>query len=47
MHSWSIFGAKTSHEQTRIHKTHDDSYLREATTFPLIVYYVPFHEAHI
>jgi hypothetical protein len=33
--------------QTRIHKTHHGLDLREATTFPLIVYYVPFHEAHI
>jgi hypothetical protein len=37
MHSLSTFGAKTHHGPD----------LGEATTFPLIVYYVPFHEAHI
>ncbi len=47
MHSLSTFGARTSHGQTRTHKTHHGSNLGEATTFPLIVYYVPFHEAHI
>jgi hypothetical protein len=47
VHYWSTFGAKTSHGQTRIHKTHHGSNLREATTFPLIIYYVPFHKAHI
>jgi hypothetical protein len=36
-----------SHEQTRIHETHHDLDLGETTTFPLIVYYVPLHEAHI
>jgi hypothetical protein len=29
------------------HKTHHGLDLGEATTFPLIVYYVPLHEAHI
>jgi hypothetical protein len=43
MHSWSTFGAKTSHEQTRTHKTHHDPDLGEATTFPLIVYFVLGH----
>jgi hypothetical protein len=38
MHSCRIFGAKKSHRQTWIHKTHHDLDLREATTFPLIVY---------
>ncbi len=47
MHSWSTFGARTSHGQTQIHKTHHDSNLGEATTFPLMVYFVPLHEAHI
>jgi len=47
MHSWSTFGAKTSHEQTWIHKTHHNPNLGEATTFPLIVYFVPLHDAHI
>jgi hypothetical protein len=47
MHSWSIFDAKTSHGQIQTHKTHHGSNLGEATTFPLIVYYVPLHKAHI
>jgi len=33
-----------SHGQTRIHHGPD---LGETTTFPLIIYYVPLHEAHI
>jgi hypothetical protein len=33
-----------SHGQTRIHKTHHGPDLGEATTFPLIVYFVPNHE---
>jgi hypothetical protein len=41
------FGVKTSHRQTQIHKTHHGPNLGEATTFPLIVYFVPLHEAHI
>jgi len=47
VHSWSTFGARMSHGQIQIHKTHHISNLGEATTFPLIVYYVPLHEAHI
>jgi len=47
MHSWSTFGARMSHEQTRIYKIHHGPDLGEATTFPLIVYYVPLHEANI
>jgi hypothetical protein len=47
VHSWSIFGARTSHGQTRTHKTHHDLDLGEATTFPFIVYFVPLHKAHI
>jgi hypothetical protein len=47
MHNWNIFGARTNHEQTRIHKTHHGLDLGEATTFPFIVYFVPLHEAHI
>jgi hypothetical protein len=38
------FGARTSHMQTRTHKTHHSLDLKEATTFPLIVYFVPGHE---
>jgi hypothetical protein len=37
MHSWSTFGARTSHEHTWIHKIHHDSNLGETTTIPLIV----------
>jgi hypothetical protein len=47
IHSLNIFGARTSHEQTWIHKIHHGLDLVEATTFPFIVYYVPLHEAHI
>jgi hypothetical protein len=45
MHSWSIFGAWTSHRQTRIHKTHNDSDLWEATTITLIVFSMLGHGA--
>jgi hypothetical protein len=47
VHSWSTFGVRMNHEQTQTHKTHHNPDLGEATTFPLIVYYVPLHEAHI
>jgi len=47
MHTWSTFGAKTSHGQTQTRKTHHSLDLGEATTLPLIVYFVPLHEAHI
>ncbi len=47
MHSLNIFGARTSHEQTQTHKIHHGPDLGEATTFPLIVYFVALHEAHI
>ncbi len=47
MHSLSIFGAKTNHEQIRTHKIHHGPDLGEATTFPLIVYSMLLHEAHI
>jgi hypothetical protein len=39
-----------NHGQTRTHKTHKTHHgpdLGETITFPFIVYYVPFHEAHI
>ncbi len=36
-----------NHEQTWTRKTHQGPDLGEAITFPLIVYFVPFHEAHI
>jgi hypothetical protein len=45
MHSWSTFGTQTSHKQTHTHKTHHGLDLGEATTFPLIVFFVPNHEA--
>jgi hypothetical protein len=45
MHSWNIFGARTNHGQTRTHKTHHGPDLREAITFPLIVFYVLGHGA--
>jgi hypothetical protein len=47
MRSLSTFGAKTSHGQTRTHKTHHGPDLGETTTFPLIVYFMLLHEAHI
>jgi len=43
VHNWSNFGARTSHEQIRTHKTHHGPNLGEANTFPLIVYFVPGH----
>jgi hypothetical protein len=47
VHSLNTFGARMSHRQIQIHKTHHGPDLGEATTFSLIVYYVPLHEAHI
>jgi hypothetical protein len=47
MHGLGTFGARMSHGQFRTHKTHHSSDLREATTFPLIVYFVPLHKGHI
>jgi hypothetical protein len=47
MHSCNTFGVRMSHGQTQTHKTHHGPDLGEATTFPLIVYYVPLHKAHI
>ncbi len=44
--SWSAFGARTNHGQTRIQKTHHDPKLGEATTFPLIIFFVPSHRAN-
>jgi hypothetical protein len=40
MHSWSIFGVRTSHRQIQIHKIHHGSDLGE-------LYSKPFHDAHI
>ncbi len=47
MHSLNTFGVKMNHGQTRTHKPHHGPDLEEATTFPIIVYCVPFHEAHV
>ncbi len=44
---WSTFGARMNHRQIWTHKTHHGPDLGEATTFPLILYYVPLHKAHI
>jgi hypothetical protein len=38
---------RMSHRQTWTHKIHHGSDLGETTTFPLIICYVPLHEAHI
>jgi hypothetical protein len=46
MHSCNTFGARTSHEQTWTHKIHHASDFREATTFPLIVFFVLGHRAY-
>jgi hypothetical protein len=43
MHSLGTFGVRMSHGQPQTHKTHHGPDLREATTFPLIVYSVPGH----
>jgi hypothetical protein len=47
MHSYSTFSARMNHGQTQTQKTHHNLDLEEATTFPLIVYFGPLHEAHI
>jgi hypothetical protein len=44
---WNTFGARMSHRQTWTHKICHDLNLVEATTFPLVVYFAPLHEAHI
>ncbi len=46
VHSWSIFSAQMSHEQTWTHKTHHGPNLGEATTFPFIIFYVFHHRAN-
>jgi hypothetical protein len=46
MHSLSIFGAQMSHKQTQTHKTHHGQNLKEASTFPIIVFFVPGHMAN-
>jgi hypothetical protein len=46
MHNLNIYGARAIHGQHHTYKTHHSLDLGEAITFPLIVYYVPLHEAH-
>jgi hypothetical protein len=45
VHSLNTFGTRMSHGQTQTHKTYHNLDLGEATTLPLIVYFVPSHEA--
>jgi hypothetical protein len=45
MHGWSTFGVWMNHGHTQTHKIHHDPDSREATTFPLIVFYVTSHGA--
>jgi hypothetical protein len=45
MCNYNTFCARTSHEQTRPHKTHHGPNLGEATTFPFILFYVFDHKA--
>jgi hypothetical protein len=47
VHSWSTFGAWTSHKQTWIHKTHHNVNLGEANTFCHIVFSMLSHKACI
>jgi hypothetical protein len=46
MHSWNIFNAWMNHEETWIHKIHHGPNLGETTTFPLIIFFMPGHEAN-
>jgi hypothetical protein len=39
--SYNIFGAQIHHEQTWTHKIHHGLDLGEATTFPLVVFFMP------
>jgi hypothetical protein len=45
--NWNIFGAWMSHGHTWIHKTHNGPNLREATSFPFVVFYVINHKGYI
>jgi hypothetical protein len=47
VHNLNIFGARMNQEQTQTHKTHHGPNLGESNTFPLIIFFVPLHEAHI
>ncbi len=46
MHSWNTFVVKKNHGQIRTHKAHHNPDLGEATTFPLIIYFVPNHKTN-
>ncbi len=46
MHSSNILGARINHGQTRTYKIHHGLDLGEATTFPLIIFYVLGHGAN-
>jgi hypothetical protein len=43
VHILEHLGVRTSHEQFWTHKTHHGSDLREATTFPHIIFSTPLH----
>ncbi len=47
MHNWNIFNPQTNHRQTQIHKTHHNLDLGEATTFPIIVFFMLGNGANI
>ncbi len=46
LHNLNTFGAKMNHGQIRTHKIHHGLDLGEATTFPLIVYFVSSHKTN-
>jgi hypothetical protein len=46
MHSWSTFGARTSHRQTQTYKIHHGLDLGEANNFPFIVFFVSGYGAN-
>jgi hypothetical protein len=46
MRGWTTFGARMNHGHTHTHKTHHDLNLGEATTFPLIIFFVTVHGAY-
>jgi hypothetical protein len=45
MRDWNTFNARTNHMHTKIHKIYHGSDLGEATTFLLMVFFVPSHRA--
>jgi hypothetical protein len=44
--TWNTFGARTSRGQTQTHKTHHSPDLGEATTLPLILFFLHGHRAN-